>query len=279
MVLLGLATLAGCSREAPQATGQPKGVVIEQRHIINYFHAIKSRVRYEPGAVFAMVQPLTVDSSQTVFFPSLLTGGCLHLISQECATDPAALSSYFTRRGIEFLKIVPSHMAALQSWPEPSQLLPRRWLVLGGEASRLDWTMQLQRLAPDCAIFNHYGPTETTVGVLTYRLNEDTTTQDTEMVPMGRPLSNVRAYVLDNHLQRVPPGLHGELHIGGASVARCYLADAARTAEKFIPDPFGGEPGARLYKTGDIVKHLRGGDLLFLGRGDNQFSQEFAESG
>jgi amino acid adenylation domain-containing protein/FkbM family methyltransferase len=252
------------------STGVPKGVLIEHRQIANYLQALKERVKYEPGASFALVQPLTVDSSQTVFFPCLTSGGSLHVISQERAGDPAALSDYFTRHRIDFLKITPSHLAALQTWPEPDRLLPARWLLLGGEASPLEWARNLQRLAPGCAIFSHYGPTETTVGVLTYLLPEDAAAQDCEIVPTGHPLANVQARVLDDYLQPVPPGIPGELHIGGASVARCYLNAPARTAEKFIPDPFSDKPGARLYKTGDSFRHLPDGTLLFLGRRDHQ---------
>ena len=116
-----------------------------------------------------------------------------------------------------------------------STVLPRRLLILGGEASRSDWVESLQRLAPDCAILNHYGPTEATVGVLTYRVEENKRVPITSTLPLGRPLANVQIYLLDQHLQPVPIGVQGELYIGGASLARGYLNRPALTAEQFIP--------------------------------------------
>ncbi len=252
------------------STGQPKGVVIEHRQILNYAQAIAERIGFEPGASFAMVQPLTVDSSQTVIFPALCLGGTLHLISRERATDAAALGQYFTQHKIDYLKIAPSHLAALQTSQQPETLLPRRALIIGGEASRREWVEELQRLAPDCTIFNHYGPTEATVGMLTYRLGESAAQRQTRVLPMGLPLANTTAYVLDNNFRPVPLGVSGELYIGGACVARGYLNHPQLTAERFIPDPFSNEPGTRLYKTGDIVRRLADGNLLFIGRGDQQ---------
>ncbi|HYG11056.1 MAG TPA: amino acid adenylation domain-containing protein [Pyrinomonadaceae bacterium] len=252
------------------STGQPKGVVIEHRQILNYAQAIAERVGFEPGASFAMVQPLTVDSSQTVIFPALCLGGTLHLISRERATDVAALGQYFTQHTIDCLKIAPSHLAALQTSEHPETLLPRRSLIIGGEASRREWVEELQRLAPGCTIFNHYGPTEATVGMLTYRLGESASQSKKRVLPMGLPLANTTAYVLDNNFCPVPTGVSGELYIGGACVARGYLNQPQLTAERFIPDPFSSEPGLRLYKTGDIVRRLADGNLLFIGRGDQQ---------
>jgi amino acid adenylation domain-containing protein len=252
------------------STGEPKGVVIEQRQILNYYHAIVERLSLSPGMGFAMVQPLTFDSSQTMLFPALCTGGTLHLIPRELAADPTALNGYFARHSIDALKISPSHLAALQDSDHPEHLLPRRCLVLGGEASRWDWVEGLQRLAPECVIFNHYGPTEATVGMLTFKHDAAATDCPPGNVPLGRPLANTRAYVLDSRLQPVATTVQGELYIGGAGVARGYLGDPAKTAERFIPDPFSAELGARLYKTGDTVRHLADGNLLFIGRTDSQ---------
>ncbi|HEU4594975.1 MAG TPA: amino acid adenylation domain-containing protein, partial [Pyrinomonadaceae bacterium] len=252
------------------STGKPKGVVVEHRQILNYHQAIVERLRLEPGARFAMVQPLTVDSSQTMLFPALCTGGTVHVITRERAADPEALMEYFVRHRIDGLKIAPSHLAALQTGRQPERLLPRRWLVIGGEASRREWVEELRRQAPDCSVFNHYGPTEATVGMLTFHLGRDAEVSPSGSTPLGRPLANARAYVLDAHLRPVPKGVPGELYIGGACVARGYLGDAARTAEKFIPDPFDAAGGARLYRTGDLVRHTPEGNLLFIGRDDHQ---------
>ena len=251
------------------STGNPKGVLIEHRQILNYVQAIRESCRLEPGASFAMVQPLSFDASQTVLFPSLISGACLHIVSEEKASDPQALTEYFCRFPIDLLKITPSHLAALQVSSEPGQILPRRWLIIGGEASRRDWLEKVQATG-DCSIFNHYGPTEATVGVLTYELKAGQRDHSSLTVPIGHPLPNTQAYLLDRYLHPVPIGVPGELHIGGSCLGRGYLNSPDLTAEKFIPDPFSDEPGTRLYRTGDLARYLRDGSIEFLGRRDHQ---------
>ncbi len=150
------------------STGRPKGVGIEHKNIVNYVRGVVERLRLEGGMSFATVSTIAADLGHTVVFPALATGGCLHVLSRERAESQALLSDYFDRHPIDVLKIVPSHLAALQSGADPARLMPRKRLVLGGEASRLDWIEGLRASSPGCEIFNHYGPTEATVGVLTY---------------------------------------------------------------------------------------------------------------
>lgn len=253
------------------STGQPKGVCIEHRNIVNYVEGIIHRLGLEPGLNYATVSTLAADLGNTVIFPALATGGCLHVISQARSEDPDLLAELFEQEGIDVLKIVPSHLAALQSGRHPERLMPRRCLILGGEASRLDWIDELRTLAPDCQIFNHYGPTETTVGVLTYPVGKGllpATASGT--VPLGQPLPGSRVYLLDQQGRAVAPGEAGELWIGGGGVARGYLNRPELTAEKFRPDPFSPEEGGRLYKSGDLARLLPDGSLEFCGRIDHQ---------
>jgi amino acid adenylation domain-containing protein len=252
------------------SSGQPKGVVVEQRQIVNYIQAIRERLKFEGGASYAMVQPLTVDAAQTVLFPPWYAGGTVHLIAQERATDAAALQEYFGAHAIDCLKIAPSHLEALHQAGQGKSLLPRRWLVLGGESPRREWIEQLRTRAPECEIVNHYGPTETTVAMLTHGVKGASEALVTGVMPLGRPLANTRAYVLDQALEPVPVGVAGELFIGGECVTRGYLGQPEKTAQQFIPDPFSGEPGARLYRTGDLVRCEADGKLSFIGRGDEQ---------
>ena len=121
--------------------------------------------------------------------------------------------------------------------------MPRARLILGGEASRLDWVARLRALSPQCEIHNHYGPTETTVGVLTYRVGTELPVTASGTLPLGTPLHATRVYVLDERGMPVPSGEQGELYIGGAGVARGYHDRPGLTAERFLPDPF--RPGAR----------------------------------
>jgi amino acid adenylation domain-containing protein len=257
------------------STGKPKGVAIEQRQILNYLHSIKEKLNLTHAANFALVSTLAADLGNTMLFPALCTGGCLHPISYECATDGEALGNYFQQHQIDYLKITPSHLTALLSSSQPELVLPRKTVILGGEA--LNWSLvsKIQALAPNCSIINHYGPTETTVGVLTYEVKEQLQEYLTQTVPIGKPLANTQIYILDEQLQPVPIGVAGELYIGGVQVSRGYLNNPQLTAEKFIsipPSPLikGGLRGDRLYKTGDLAKYLPDGNIEFLGRIDRQ---------
>lgn len=252
------------------STGRPKGVCIEHRNIVNYVLGVSERLEFVPGLSYALVSTIAADLGHTVLFPALITGGCLHVISQDRATNQVALAEYFERERIDVLKIVPSHLAALQSAANPERVMPRRRLVLGGEASRLDWVERLRVLAPECVICNHYGPTETTVGVLTYRVEGTLQATPSGTLPLGMPLPDSRVYILDQRLRPVPLGAPGELCVGGAGLARGYLNRPDLTAEKFVPDPFSLEPGARLYRTGDLACRAVDGNIEFLGRIDHQ---------
>ncbi|MBU7581848.1 MAG: amino acid adenylation domain-containing protein [Nostoc sp. TH1S01] len=248
------------------STGQPKAVLVEHRQLINYLYGIVDKLNLSACMNFATVSSLAADLGNTVIFPALCTGGCLHIISTECAADSQALAEYCQRHPIDCLKIVPSHLSALLASSSSQSILPRQCLILGGEASSWNLIEQIQQQS-NCQIFNHYGPTETTVGVLTYPV---TNKQTTQTVPLGRPLANTQIYILDEHLQPVPIGVPGELYIGGTGVARGYLNQPELTAKRFIKNPFASEPTARLYKTGDIARYLSNGNLEFLGRVDNQ---------
>jgi len=252
------------------STGQAKAVVVEHRQALSHVQSIRERLPFAPGMRYALIHPLAVDGSKTLLFAVLAGGGCLHVITQERATDGRALADYFATRQIDVLKIAPSHLAALHRTIEPARLMPRRWLMVGGEASRSDWIAELLRLAPACTICNHYGPTETAVGVVTQLLRAGEPPATAPQAPLGRPLANAFVYVLDRRLAPVPIGVPGEIFIGGRSVSRGYLKRPAATAEAFLPDPFGAAPGGRLYRTGDLARWRPDGTLEFLGRTDFQ---------
>ncbi|HEU4989731.1 MAG TPA: amino acid adenylation domain-containing protein [Gemmatimonadaceae bacterium] len=252
------------------STGRPKGVAVEHRNIVNYVRGIVERLRPEPGWQYAMVSTLAADLGHTVMFPALASGGCLHVIATDRAENQGRLAEYVERNNIDILKIVPSHLAALQAGEHPERVMPRRHLILGGEASRTQWVAGLRALAPACRIHNHYGPTETTVGVLMYDVGDVLPDTASGTLPLGTPLRGCRAYVLDANARPVPPGERGELYIGGACVARGYLNRPEQTALRFRPDPFAGDGGGCMYRTGDLARALPDGTLEFLGRGDDQ---------
>jgi amino acid adenylation domain-containing protein/thioester reductase-like protein len=250
------------------STGKPKAVAVEHQQLLNYLYGILDRLPLPAGGSFATVSSFAADLGNTVIFPALCNGGCLHVLSQEQASDPQALADYFRQHPIDCLKIVPSHLAALIASSQSQPILPRQCLILGGEASSWDLIEKIWAQAPKCQIFNHYGPTETTVGVLTYEVQERTISHNSHIVPLGKPLANTQAYILDRQLRPVPIGLPGELYIGGAPLSRGYLNRPELTSERFIQNPF--IPEARLYKTGDLVRYLPDGNLEFIGRVDNQ---------
>ncbi|MES4907736.1 MULTISPECIES: amino acid adenylation domain-containing protein [unclassified Streptomyces] len=251
------------------STGRPKGVVIEHRQLMSYVCAATERLRIEEPLSFAMVQPLTVDSSVTSFALPLCTGGEVHMITRERALDADKFAEWCRQWPVDCLKIAPSHLRALQVSAHFTALLPRRLLVVGGEASEWRWLRELQRLAPHCRIFNHYGPTETTVGVLTLAVS-DHPDAEWATAPIGVPLPNTQAHVVDGTGGPVPFGVAGELLIGGGNVGRGYHRADDLTAASFVPDTLGGRPGSRLYRTGDIVRRLPDGIIEFLGRRDDQ---------
>ena len=252
------------------STGQPKGVGIEHRNIAHYVRSVAERLQLEPGMAHATVSTIAADLGNTVIFPALATGGCLHVVAQERVESRALFAEYLRENRIDVLKIVPSHLAALQSGGRPEEVMPARRLVLGGEASRLDWIERLRAAAPQCVIFNHYGPTETTVGVLTYRVGDELPRTPSRNLPLGRPLPGSRIHLLDEQGRAVAQGEKGEICIGGVQVARGYLNRPELTAGRFVRDPFSADPQARMYRTGDLGRLLPEGDLEFCGRGDHQ---------
>jgi len=267
---------AGCSGDLAYviytsgSTGKAKGVCVEHRNLVNYILGMGERLGWEPGLAHASVSTVAADLGNTVIFGALAGGGCLHVVSYECSTNGSKLAEYLARERIDVLKIVPSHLMALQGERGVERVFPRRHLILGGEASLLEWIERMRAQGGTCAVHNHYGPTETTVGVLTYDVGNVLEPTRSGTLPLGRPLPNARIYIVDRCLQPVPIGVAGELCIGGHGVARGYLRRGALTAERFVADPFGPEAGGRLYRTGDSARYLASGEIEFLGRRDDQ---------
>jgi amino acid adenylation domain-containing protein len=252
------------------STGTPKAVVVEHRQLNNYLHGVTPRLGEALGASFATVSTLAADLGNTMIFPALCGGGTLHVVTPERAADAEAFADYMRRHAVDYLKIVPSHLAALLAGAQGGEALPRRALVLGGEATRAGLLTAVRRLAPGCRVLNHYGPTETTVGVLTYAVGAEEVLEGDAMLPIGRPLANTQIYILDERMSPVPVGVAGELYVGGEGLARGYLSAPALTAERFVPDSFGERGGGRLYRTGDLARYRRDGRVEFLGRADHQ---------
>jgi amino acid adenylation domain-containing protein len=259
------------------STGVPKGVAVRHRNLVNYSDFITKRLdlnKYPEGLQFATVSTLGADLGNTCIYPSLISGGTLHIVSYETSTDPQALASYVAKHPIDVLKIVPSHLQALVQSDDAAKLLPRKYLIFGGETLTPKLLEKIEALKPGCEVLNHYGPTETTVGSMTLKLKEyDWRKAGLMSIPIGRPIQNTQVYVLDANLEPVPVGVIGELYIAGAGVTAGYLGQGEKTAERFIANPFaaaGSEVGKTMYRTGDLARYGADGNIEFLGRGDDQ---------
>ena len=222
------------------STGLPKGVAVSHGALANYVVSVPGRVGFGgAGRRYALLQGQAADLGNTVVFGALTSGGVLHVLPADDAVDPVAVAGYMAGRGIDCVKVVPSHLAALAAagW---DRLIPARSLVLGGEGAPAGWVRDLVAAAGDTPVFNHYGPTEATIGVVTGQLTAQVLAGGT--VPIGRPVANTRVFVLDEWLGPVPPGVAGELYVAGAQLARGYAGRAGLTGERFVACPFG--PGS-----------------------------------
>jgi len=249
------------------STGRPKGVEVEHQHLHRYVTAILDRLGVTPGERFALISPLAADLGHTSVFGALCSGGVLHVCDREQSADATILAPAFRATPPDYLKLTPSHLAALldAAGPDQRDLLPRRALVIAGES--LGWPLvdRVRELAPALRIVNSYGPTETTVGTLAWDVTG--TGARPASPPIGGPLEYSSASVRDAAGAPVPAGVPGELYIGGAAVARGYRGDPELTAAKFVADRYGQ---GRLYRTGDRARLRADGSYEFLGRIDDQ---------
>jgi amino acid adenylation domain-containing protein len=251
------------------STGTPKGVSVTHGNLANYTaHIVAALDAGREPLSFALVSSISTDLGNTSVFGALCSGGTLVLVGPDVAADPGGLANLMQTTPVDVLKITPSHIGALLAASD-ARVLPRRWLVVGGERASWDLIEQVRTLS-NCAILNHYGPTETTVGSCTYVLGEGPGEYGPASVPIGRPISNTRCYVLDDARRLVPVGVAGGLFVAGAGVARGYAGAPELTAERFSADPFASGGEGRMYDTGDLARWLPDGTLEFLGRADEQ---------
>ncbi len=245
------------------STGRPKGVVVEHRNVAAFFAAMTARVGGAPGTWLATTS-ISFDISVLEILWTLSRGSTVVLHD---ARATHGVAERVRAHGVTHLQCTPSHASMLLSDPEMAVALRGvECVLLGGEALPAGLVRQLREATP-ARILNMYGPTETTVWSAAHEVDGAE-----GPIPIGRPVANTRAYVVDRRLgpSPSPVGVAGELWIGGAGVARGYLGRADATAERFVPDPFGAEPGARLYRTGDLARWRVDGTLEFLGRADQQ---------
>jgi amino acid adenylation domain-containing protein len=243
------------------STGKPKGVEIPHRAVVNLLQAMLLRPGLKKSDTFAAITTLSFDISGLELYLPLCTGAKLVIVSREVGAFGVQL--------LEYLKKV--NATAMQATPVTwKQLIDAGWdgnpplkVLCGGEAFPRELANQLTKRS--ISVWNMYGPTETTIWSGT-----DEVESGSGPVPIGSPIANTQFYVLDKELQLVPLGIPGELYIAGDGLARGYLNQPGLTASRFLANPFSKQPGARMYKTGDLVLRRANGDLEFLGRADDQ---------
>ena len=248
------------------STGIPKGVMVEHRNIVNYaVHALR-QFDVISGDGSLVCTSISFDLMLTGLYPTLLSGRTVRLCSEQHGV-PALTDELLRSSNLAPLKLTPSHLGLLEDALRSRQLAGRvQVLVLGGEPLQAGAVQAWREHAPGTRIFNHYGPTEATVGCVVHEIVD----RFFGAAPIGRPISNTQIYILDRHFQPVPIGVTGEIYIGGAGVARGYLNRPELTAERFVANPFRGEPYGRLYKTGDLGRWQANGTIEFGGRNDHQ---------
>nr|WP_294501133.1 non-ribosomal peptide synthetase [uncultured Rhodopila sp.] len=250
------------------STGQPKGAMILQRGLVNYLWWAIRAYAVEPGRSVPVHTSVAFDLTVTSLYTPLLAGGTVELLPEDLGAQNL-LAALLRSGDRSLVKITPAHLELLNQQLRPEQAAGIcRAFVIGGE-NLLAESLRLWRgLVPPTRLINEYGPTETVVGCSIYEVQPADAATGT--VPIGRPIANTQLYVLDPDMQPVPPGVTGELYIGGAGVARGYLNRPELTAERFVPDTFGSVPGACLFRTGDLAQYQANGTLYCLGRADDQ---------
>ncbi|WP_371664006.1 amino acid adenylation domain-containing protein [Streptomyces sp. NBC_00280] len=252
------------------STGRPKGVVVTHETVGNLFHSHRETL-YAPAKAATGRRHLRAGHAWAFSFDAswqpqlwLLDGHCVHVVSDETRRDPELLAAAVVEHGFDFLEVTPSFFAQMAETGlvRDDGSCPLAVVGVGGEAVPVALWERLGRLSGTEA-FNLYGPTESTVDALVARV------RDHDRPLVGRPVAGTRAYVLDDRLQPVPPGVTGELYLAGGGLARGYLGRPALTAERFVADPFGAA-GSRLYRTGDLARWTTDGYLDYLGRADDQ---------
>ncbi|WP_434991191.1 amino acid adenylation domain-containing protein, partial [Xanthomonas melonis] len=241
------------------STGTPKAVVVPWRGVCNLVAQQRAVLGAGVGRAISQFAALTFDASVFEMVMALLTGGALHIVEERRKRDPDYLHALIGERSIDLLTLPPSYLAVMDPLALPRPVT----VVAAGEALP---PASAERWSKRHRLFNAYGPTEATVWSTWHAYNGC----GSDRVPIGRPLSGVGVRLLDTGLRPVPAGMRARLYLTGPALAHGYTGDAARTAARFLPDPYADVAGARMYDTGDVVCMLPNGELDFMGRDDRQ---------
>ncbi|XP_031634857.1 uncharacterized protein LOC116348126 [Contarinia nasturtii] len=243
------------------SSGTPKGVMIEHESVINLVYSQTSVFKINANSRMLQFASCAFDTSICEIVTTLTSGACLCLPNKKVRQTDIALLSYLSKKNITHAPLPPAFFRNSQNLAHLNGL---KSLILSGETPPLPL---LQTTSNHTTVLNVYGPTETTIIATIWSCPANFSSHS---IPIGRPMSNVRVYLLDAHGEPVPLGVEGEIYIGGAGVARGYMNRPDLTAERFLPDPFSENEGARMYRTGDLAHYLPDGNLVYMGRTDHQ---------
>jgi amino acid adenylation domain-containing protein/non-ribosomal peptide synthase protein (TIGR01720 family) len=252
------------------STGKPKGVMIEHRNVINMLCHFEQHAPCQQHFNAALWTTLNFDVSVLEIFSTILFGGQLSIVEEEIRLDSLRYFDWLSAEKINFCYLPPFFIEDYVQWLAANQAVPLQRLIVGVEPIKESLLREIANKTPQLTILNCYGPTEATVCSTAYKLSLEKPIKTDRRTPIGRPMSNYKTYVLDRHLNMVALGVVGELYIGGDSLARGYLNRERLTQQQFIQHQFKDGSKERLYKTGDLVRYLPAGELVFLGRSDEQ---------
>ncbi|WP_167956551.1 non-ribosomal peptide synthetase [Anaerosporobacter faecicola] len=252
-------------------TGKPKGVMIQQESVINLVKNIDEKIYKKlPNLRIALLAPYVFDASIKQIFPALLTGQTLVIVPEEERMNGEKLVAYYCKHHVSISDGTPAHLSILKEVLQSSkQQLPVRQFLIGGEELTIDLVREFFSVydRDDLTITNVYGPTECCDVATMFTVNAHTINQYMK-IPIGHPLNQVQVYLLDKNQNPVPYEIPGEIYIAGDGVGRGYLGQIDKTQERFSPDPFVTD--GTMYRTGDLGRRLRTGEIEYLGRADEQ---------
>jgi amino acid adenylation domain-containing protein/non-ribosomal peptide synthase protein (TIGR01720 family) len=253
------------------STGKPKGAMVEQRGMLNHILGMIRDLGIGPSSVVAQTASHCFDISVWQFFAALVAGGATVIFPDEVVAQPGRLIERVESEGVTAMQLVPSYLAALldelQGRARKPEFARLRFLVLIGETLKPESVRRWFGFFPEIRLMNAYGPTEASDSITHYIMERAPSMAG---IPVGKPVQNLRIYIVDRDMNLCPVGVKGEICVAGVGVGRGYLFDPERTRAVFAEDPFAAEPGIRLYHTGDIGCYAPDGNILFFGRKDFQ---------
>jgi amino acid adenylation domain-containing protein len=248
------------------STGQPKGVMISHRAIVNHMNWMNSMYPLSEGDALLQKTSLSFDASVWEFYAALMSGARVVMAKEGGQADTRYLFEEIRRQGVTVMQAVPSMLRRLIEDGGLGRCSSLKTVYSGGEALEEGMVEGFYKEVEGVRLVHIYGPTEASINATYWECEKERRGR----VPIGKPIANTRIYILDEEKRIVPKGVPGEIYIAGDGLARGYIGKGRETAEKFIPDPYSGKEGDRMYRSGDLGRYVREGEIEFLGRIDNQ---------